>query len=211
MRPLRTLVGALLALTVAGALAAPATAGRPLHGRQTGPSANRLTWSSTGSYVLGDSISALTSSELSARRPQWTINAVHGRGVSTLPELVGNLRAVDARPYRVVIELGSNQSPGWTKQDYEDAIAALPTSTRVLLVTPFKGRGGPWGPTGVRATRRYAIWMTQIAAERPRTCIVPWRQRAKAHPEWLRDRLHPKADYYATWVDILLDADAACR
>jgi hypothetical protein len=211
MRPLHTLLGALVALAVAGALAAPASAGRPLHGRQTGPSANRIAWSQTGSYVLGDSIASLTSRELHARRPQWTINAVHGRSVATLPELVRNLRAVDARPYRVVVELGSNQSPTWTKQDYVDAIGALPRSTMVLLVTPYKGSGGPWGPKGVRAVTRYARWMEQIAAQRPRTCVVPWRRQAQAHPEWLRDRLHPKADYYATWVDILLDADAACR
>jgi hypothetical protein len=215
MRPLHTALGALVALAVAlgvaGSLSAPASAGRPLHGRQTGPTADRLTWSRAGSYVLGDSIASLASDELRARRPQWTVNAVHGRSVAALPDLVRNLRAVDERPYRVVVELGSNQSPRWTKQDYVAALAALPRSTMVLLVTPYKGSGGPWGARGVQAATRYARWMEQIAAQRPRTCTVPWRREAQAHPEWLRDRLHPKPDYYATWVDILLDADAACR
>jgi hypothetical protein len=148
--------------------------------------------------------------ELLSRKPKWTVNALRGRPVAALPLLVRNLRAVDRRPYRVVIELGSNQSPGWSKADYEDAIAQLPRSTRVLLVTPYKAPGTRWGRKGVQATTDYARWMQQIAQRRPHTCLVPWRARAKAHPEWLRDGLHPKAEYYGTWVDILLRADERC-
>ena len=191
--------------------AAPATAGRELHGRQVGPALNRLAWSSAGTYVLGDSITAEGSAVLQARRPRWTINGVHGRLVSTLPLMIANVRAVDQRPFRVVIELGSNQTARWSKADYAAAIAALPTSTRVLLVTPYKEPGGHWAPKGVLATARYAHWMQQVARERPHTCVVPWRGRAGAHPEWLRDGLHPTDDGYVQWADLILQTDSTCR
>jgi hypothetical protein len=210
MRPLRALLGALVALVVAGALASPAEAGTRLHGRQTGPATSRLTWSETGSYLLGDSIGAYARAAVEERRPGWVVNAVHGRPVSELPLLVKNLRKVDKRPARVVIELGSNQVAGWSKADYEEAIRRLPASTRVLLVTPFKA-SWRWGRTAARTTAAYARWMNQIAARRPHTCVVPWRRAARSHPGWLRDGLHPKRAYFEKWADILVTADDACR
>jgi len=210
MRPLRTLLGALLVLVVAGATAPPATAGARLHARQSGPAANRMTWSETGSYLLGDSISAYARDDIAEQRPDWTINALHGRPVADLPLLVSNLRAVDRHPSRVVIELGSNQSAGWSKDDYEEAIRRLPRTTRVLFVTPFKAPWR-WGRKAARTTGAYARWMNQIAERRPHTCVVPWRARAKRHPGWLRDGLHPKPAYFSTWADILLKADESCH
>lgn len=211
MRQLRLLLGAVLALVVAATLAAPAYAGRQLHRQQTGPAANRIAWSAAGSYVLGDSIAELGTDELLRRRPRWTINALGGRRVTALPALIRNLRAADQRPYRVVIELGSNQSAGWRKSDYRSAIAQLPRSTRVLLVTPYKAPGGHWARRGVTATERYAQWMQQLARQRPHTCVVPWRARASAHPEWLRDGLHPNEDSLGTWADLIMATDSACR
>jgi hypothetical protein len=218
MRPLRlspggavrAALGVALALVLAGTLASPATAGRHLHGRQSGPMSSRIAWSQAGSYVLGDSISDFTAATLEDRRPQWTVNAVRGRLVTTLPLLVENLRAVDRRPFRVVVELGSNQSSGWTKADYVGAIAQLPVSTRVLLVTPYKAPGGRWKPKGVRAVARYARWMQQIARRRPHTCVVPWRATAMAHRDWLRDGLHPTEEHYGDWVDLILATDSTC-
>lgn len=211
MRSLRLLLGTALVLALAGTLATPATAGRPLHERQTGTRADRMAWSSAGSYVLGDSISEQGARALHERRPRWVVNALHGRPVTALPTLVRNLRAVDQRPARVVVELGSNQSSRWTKADYREAIALLPRSTEVLLVTPYKAPGMRWERTGVQATARYARWMEQIARRRPHTCVVPWREQAAAHPEWLRDGLHPKDESYGLWADLILEADSACR
>jgi hypothetical protein len=189
----------------------PAYAGLQLHGRQAGPSVNRIAWSRAGSYVLGDSITAGASAELLRRRPLWTVNALHGRRVSVLRLLIDNVRAADRRPSRVVIELGSNQSPGWSKADYASAIGRLPASTRVLLVTPYKSPAAHWSPAGVGATTRYARWMHQIARQRPHTCVVPWRAAAAAHPEWLRDGLHPTDESYSHWVDLVLRTDDACH
>lgn len=205
---LTRLTGAALALLLLGS--APAVAGLPAHGRQVGPATSRIAWSAAGSYVLGDSISA-EAAPLRARRDMWTVNAVHGRPVAALDELVANVTAVDRRPFRVVIELGSNQSRGWTKQDYAAAIARLPASTRVLLVEPDKAPGTRWGAAGVRATAAYARWMRAIARSRPHTCVVPWRRAAAAHPDWLRDGLHPTEEHYADWVDLVLQTDAACH
>jgi hypothetical protein len=211
MRPLRMLLGAVLALVVAATLATPAYAGRQLHRHQTGPAADKMTWSAAGSYVLGDSIAALSTDELQRRRPRWTINALGGRPVTALPALIRNLRAVDQRPYRVVVELGSNQAASWRRSDYADAVALLPTSTRVLLVTPYKAPGGHWARKGVKATERYARWMNQLARRRPHTCVVPWRAQASAHPEWLRDGLHPNEESLGIWADLILSTDASCR
>jgi hypothetical protein len=211
MRPVRLALGVALALVLVGIHAWPATAGRHLHGRQSGPASSRIAWSPAGSYVLGDSISAFTAPTLEDRRPQWTVNADRGRPVATLPLLVENLRAVDRHPFRVVIELGSNPSSGWTKADYVDAVAQLPAATRVLLVTPYKAPGGRWKPRGVRAAAQYARWMQQIARRRPHTCVVPWRATARAHRDWLRDGLHPTREHYGDWVDLILATDSACR
>ncbi|GAB7003625.1 hypothetical protein JCM18899A_10960 [Nocardioides sp. AN3] len=198
-------------MAVAASLLCPAHAGRELHGRQVGPPVNRIAWSPAGSYVIGDSITAGAASELARRRPDWTINALHGRPVSTLPQLIENVRAVDRHPSRVVIELGSNQTPRWSKADYVSAIARLPASTRVLLVTPYKSPNARWSTTGVQATLRYARWMQQISRQRPHTCAVPWRAVAAAHPQWLRDGLHPTDDGYPRWVELLLKTDSGCR
>jgi len=182
----------------------------PRAGAQIGPSVNWIQPSASHSYVLGDSLSEQDTPLLREHQPEWSINALGGRPVTKLTPLIINLLTVDPAPALVVVELGSNNRPRWTKQKYLDALARLPRSTKVLLVTPYKQPGTGWGPKGVRATEQYARWMEQISNRRPRTCVVAWRDAARRHPEWLRDGLHPTPAGYEVLTRMILQRVDEC-
>lgn len=195
-----------LALVVAGLVAFTAARAHA----QVGPSVDWIQPSTAHSYVLGDSLSEQDTSLLRERRPDWTINALGGRPVTRLRPLILNVMIADPTPALVVVELGSNNRPHWSKQKYIDALALLPRPTKVLLVTPYKKPDSGWGAKGVVATEQYAEWMERIANRRPHTCVVGWRDAAQAHPEWLRDGLHPTPDGYQVLTAMILQRADEC-
>lgn len=131
----------------------------------------------------------MSKGRLAALNPHITYDTISGSLVSTLKDRLRAHIADVGVPRRLIIELGTNTDPAWTKQDYLDAVKMVPRSTQVLMVTPYDppNHTGDWS-RGTYASRRtywYARWMNQIARERPNVCVVPWRGTVLKHPNYL--------------------------
>lgn len=145
----------------------------------------------SGVIVIGDSISYYSTPEILNRRPNWNINAQRGREVNRLPFIINSMNT-DGLVYRaVVIELGTNISDGWSKSDYEAAVAALPGETKKFFVVPRVHHQG-WERNAT--VNRYGDWMEQIAAVRADTFIIDWRAEVNANPDLLPDGVHPNQE-----------------
>lgn len=164
-------------------------------------------------YVIGDSITWRGAETLAGLRPGWYVEGVPGRKADCLSRQVSGILAVDTAPRLVVIALGTNASAenGVALRDYytvyREAVALLPASTRVALVTPYRD---PIYNTiaGSDAGRAYHQWhyakaMTILAVDRPSTCIVPWRVTAARHPEYMNDGIHPNVKGIPVWARLL--------
>lgn len=162
--------------------------------------------------MVGDSLTQWGSPELAQIRPGWSINGVAGRRVKELPRLIRSILAVDPRPRLVVVALGSNPSAGWTRADYARAVALLPASTRVVYVTTYIA---PWAlnkaPSSKALTRKYAVWMAELASQRPHTCAVPWNVVARNHQGWLLDGLHETPLGYVMRAQLIVRTSESCR
>lgn len=158
-------------------------------------------------YMVGDSITALGVDDLA--EPSWTVNGKPGRLVSTLPFFLrGHAEQT------VVIALGTNAAPGWTEASYRKAIALLPASTRVVLVTTYRDPAYNRSPDykhDPAHSLAYTQAMIRIAQTRPHTCVVPWRYWARHHNGMLTEGTHPNAAGQKVWASMVKKAVEACR
>lgn len=168
-------------------------------------------------YVVGDSITYRGTSALKRLRPGWYVEGVPGRRASCLDEQVQDLLDVDATPRAVVFALGTNASqPVDYYNVYRDAAAMLPASTKVLLVTPYRDPKYNTLPGVSEAGKayhqyHYARAMIGLAAERPNTCVVPWRSTAQRHPEYMNDGVHPNTRGIPVWAKMLSESIWRCE
>lgn len=140
--------------------------------------------------LIGDSTSWRAEDKILAMHPDWKIDGVQGRNVTELvPRIRAHLAVEGVAPRTLVIALGTNGDPGWTKADYVYATELVPASTRIVFVTPFRD-AAVYGQASYERMRQYAYWMRTIADDRPRTAVSRWRQYAEAHPERLVDGVH---------------------
>lgn len=175
--------------------------------------------STSGVYVIGDSITAMGAPMLNLRRPDWHINGVAGRHVQALGEEVAAVLAVDPTPRAIVVALGTNRAPD-ALDDYDtvyrDALTAVPAATRLLLVTPYRNRE-LWGAALISDDRlrayhayHYARAMHDFAEARPRTCIAGWRARMNREPWRLFDGVHPKWRGRLIWARMVAESLDRC-
>lgn len=177
---------------------------------QAGP-ANAATW------VVGDSVAQLGIQELDAlAHGRWGIVAVPGMYVTDLPSMIRQRLAAGSPPRRVVIALGTNAIERWSASDYRSAVDMLPDSTTVVFVEPWRdprvhGEGFMQDP---RISTRYAGWMRQIADDRPRTCVAPWRAWADRHPDAFygghMPGVHPLPTAQPEWARLVYDTVRDC-
>lgn len=148
----------------------------------TSPYLNRWTGYRPMDYAVGDSVTVLGLPWLRRRGIGWEVSAIPGRDVSTLPFYLAERMRHDKPPRGVVIALGANASPGWTKTRLRAAINQLPPTTIVTLVTPYRDKR--WKDADYRRASGiawyYAGWMRDIAKERPHTCLADWAREAAA-------------------------------
>lgn len=181
-------------------------------------------------FIVGDSTSWRLTGEYDGmanlwaqRHPDWTVDAVGGRNVTTLPSRISHhLANVDASPDLFVMALGTNPAADgstWWKWNYVAALNLLPATTKVVLVIPFRGnRVTADGRAKSDAVTRYAGYLKEIAAERPSTAIADWRRLvvsdATRDPNtnigvWTMDGVHQRVPHGRTaWMDILDQAVA---
>lgn len=178
---LRRLTGALL---VAGL----ASTGLP---GWSAPALGAIRPSSSGPSVLvvGDSMTARARPFLRHLRAKWTIDGVGGRKVDLLADRITAYLADNRPPAVVVIALGSNEVLTWSKDDYVAATELLPKRTSVVFVTVYRDPA-IFGVERDETMRRYSRWMREIARERPKTGVVPWRMRVINKPYLLLDGVH---------------------
>ena len=169
--------------------------------------------------VVGDSITRLSTPALRARALEWEVDARGGRKVTSLGWVLADHLDAGESPRTVVAALGANAQPGWDPAvGYRELLAPLPESTIVVLVsvyrdpayfTPRIARKRPdWNPQYAAA---YTRVMHQIAAERPHTCVAPWRPWAAAHRRNLTGGVHPHGYGRRAWARIVAGAVASCN
>ena len=190
-----------------------------------------------GVFMVGDSVTriglieGLRSLKLGVG---WEVSSVPGRDVSTLPYYLGDRLAAQQRvvvvkrkhghrrrvvryryPLRTaIVALGANASLGWTYADLRDAVNALPRTTTVVFVTPYRSPTA-WpnsGPYRVRASMStmYTHWETRIAQLRKHTCVAEWGSFAARWPSALHDGVHQTDAGAKAWARIVADAVTRC-
>jgi hypothetical protein len=148
-----------------------------------------------GVLLVGDSIAWRGADELARLRPGWTVDGDPGRRLVALPSRLHRYAAGHQAPTGLVLELGTNHSPGYAYADLVRDVAALPAGTRLMLVAPYRS-----GDPGRAATAQVARWMRTLAASRPDTCVADWRRLALDHLGSLVDGVHPTSDNEASWA-----------
>lgn len=208
---LTALVGALVLVgsvtTGAGALPTAATSG------------SRISGSDTSVFVVGDSVTRMSTPALRARGLGWEVDAHGGRPVTSLGWVLGERLQRGPAPRVVVVALGSNARQGWDPvAGYGSMIAQLPPATTVVFVSVYRdpryftrrvARHRPdWNP---RYAATYTRAMERIAAARPHTCVAPWRSWARAHRRNLTAGVHPHRHGRRAWARIVAGTVASCH
>ncbi len=192
MRPLRsplagTAVAALVALLATLTLGgAPALAANRVH-----------------VLVIGDSITRFGEPYLAAARPRWVVDGVPGRPVSALPRRLRADLATYGVPQHLVIALGQNPRPGWTKGDYRDAARSVPGTTQVYFVTTYRDPA-VFGQEAADQQETYSRWMRQIARNRSNVHLMDWRALVLDGTAVLLDGSHPDEPSRQVWADLVV-------
>lgn len=163
-----------------------------------------------GTLQIGDSVTWRGLDELAGRRPDWRIDGYPGRNVKQLPIRIERYLAWNPAPSTMVVALGTNPGRGWTKEDYAAAVSGLPESTVIAWVLPYRALKKQ-NQTVVTKTARYAGWMRELAAERPRSCVVDWRRKAERNPDLLIDGTHQTPRGERVWARMVDQRVAECE
>ena len=156
-------------------------------------------------YLIGDSISYRGTDNLRSLGVHWQINAFPGRTLTPLSDLIAARLAQGPAPRTLIVELGTNvdATNPYTEGDFRSALAQLPHTTRVVLVTPYRDPAkydpSVWSPSTPATAAEFASMMAHIAATRKNTCIAPWARFASRHRYLLADGIHPKGPYKPHW------------
>lgn len=155
--------------------------------------------------VIGDSITAMGKPYLQPLRPTWIIDGVAGRNVRTLPGRIKSHLVNDGTPHRLIIALGQNPDPDWTKADYKAATDLLPASTTIYFISTYRDPE-IFGQAAADTQATYTKWMREIAGDRPKTHMIPWRARVLDGSVQLADGSHPTDPEGTTyWANLVVN------
>lgn len=206
---MQRLLALLLAVLVAGTvLAGPAGGAVAATAPDDPPEQVEPAPASPKVVVLGDSLTARARGKLRRLHPAWHVDGVRGRGVRRLPGLVADHLEQHRAPRVLVVALGSNPNASWTRDGYARVAAMLPPASTVVLVTPY--RDPAVFAEDSRTLQRYTRWMRQVAAERPRSCVVPWRGRVVRRPHLLVDGVHATEQGERVWARLVSAGVRGC-
>ena len=160
--------------------------------------------------LFGDSLSARARGKLRLLHPDWRLSAVRGRNVRRLPDLVAQHLDEHGAPGTLVVALGTNPDADWSRDSYRGVVQLLPAGTKVVFVTTYRDPE-VFGVERSDMLRRYSRWMRQIAAERPGTCLVPWRSRVIRRPHLMVDGVHATPRGERVWTRLVSQGVGGCR
>ena len=172
-------------------------------------------WVQPKVFMIGDSITYLGSDELRAKRPDWYVWAAGGVRVNQLPAAMDHFLWINKAPTMVVIALGTNASPEWTKESFRTQLNRLPATTKVAFVTTWRDSSKFSSSFAYEGSKEYyqptySQWMIELASERPNTCVVPWRGVASQHPEYIYDGVHPNQQGQNAWSSLVANYTVNC-
>lgn len=124
--------------------------------------------------MVGDSITAMVKPYLLELRPGWKIDGVPGRNVTTAPDVIRDNLDRWGIPTRLVVALGQNDHPDWTKADYRALVDLVPRTTTVFFVTTWKDAALK-GEEEAATQLTYSNWMRNIADNQPNVYVIEWR------------------------------------
>ena len=139
-----------------------------------------------GITVIGDSVLLGAKSTMEKNIPNCYIDAKVSRQLSTAPGIMADLKARGALAEYVVIALGTNGAYSYVRF-FNQIIEALPPGHKLILVTPFDGRG----TDHTRALNEMSEWMRALPSQYDFITIADWNALISGHTELLaRDRVH---------------------
>lgn len=171
------------------AIAATLTTGVAPSQAATGHAEVRAHRSEETVLVIGDSLTARSRDKIRKLDPTWIIDGVRGRHVRRLDDVLAEHLTQAAPPDVLVIALGTNESHGWTEDDYVRVTQMVPDTTGIVFVTTFRDPT-LWGAARADIQGVYSAWMRHIARTRPLTTSVNWRRRVTHRPNLLVDGTH---------------------
>jgi len=166
-------------------------------------------------WVVGDSVTVFSEGPVrsalrAAADGQVEIDAESGRNVLLLDDLVRQQLVRDRLPRTMVLALGTNPDPSWTRNDFRRVVDSIPDSVSVVLVTVYRAPGT--APAWVlRSMADYSRWMQELAAGRDDVCLAPWRARVKPRAERLTlDGVHPNSRGADVFARVVAEAVQRC-
>ncbi|GAA4696972.1 hypothetical protein [Nocardioides nanhaiensis] len=165
-----------------------------------------------GVLLLGDSVAWRAADELGALRPAWRVDAVPGRLVQALPGRLARQLRTGGVPSTLVVALGTNPGHHWVLDDYLDAVAVLPESTRIVWVLPHRETQQTATNTAyaIAEVSRVQRAMAGAAAARPGSCLAEWGDEVARSPELLVDGVHPTREGEQVWAQLVTRAVDSC-
>lgn len=157
--------------------------------------------------IIGDSISVMSSPYfLRTYHPSFDVDAENGRRLNTLPEHINARLAAGPAPKVMVLALASNDSPEFTRQQYVDAFDSIPSTTKVVMVTPY--RDPAIFPEQQTRLAEINGWMKDLDKYRPNGVISSWRWTMLNEPDAVAkyisdDGVHPTAAGRRKWGELL--------
>jgi hypothetical protein len=175
----------------------------------------------SGTFIVGDSTLYRVAPRLRQVEPDWYVDHERGRPVSALRQRIAAYLRINPSPANFVMALGTNRchNPEWSYARLKRAIDQLPRETNVFLVMVVRaGSFQRWKDVTLRLYNRYS---RHLAATRPNTYIVNWRQTVMSDPTLdpvtgvsalLMDGTHQTGNTHGeapgpgvdTWIDLVV-------
>ena len=157
--------------------------------------------------IIGDSISVQSGPVFKAEyHPSFDLDAQNGRDLGTITAHVEARLAAAPAPRVMVLALASNDTAAFTRQQYVDTFDLIPSSTRVVMVTPY--RDPAVFPEQQDRLAEISGWMKDLDRYRPNGVISSWRwtmlNESGAVARYISaDGVHPTAEGREKWAALL--------
>ena len=174
---------------------APVTDGEMKPAKPTVPQDQHPGFTGKGVTVIGDSVMVGVAPELKKLCPEMVVDAVIGRQVYQVPQVIKDLQAQGALGNTVVIEVGSNGP--FTEKQFTEILNLLGNDRRLVLINARVPK--PW-ESAVNQD------LARIAASHPKAALMDWYGASSGHDEYFRsDGVHLLEAGAKAYAWLLLD------